>query len=135
MITRIRTGVLCLHDHQLLSIELEDPATGERFWSLPGGEIEPGESAEDCAVRETLEETGYQVSLDRKLLENQYVFQWNGKDYLCTTHWFTAALLSDHSAPVDDADYLIRAAWLPWPDSIDLFNYHPSLTEAVNTLR
>jgi ADP-ribose pyrophosphatase YjhB (NUDIX family) len=30
-------------------------------WQLPGGGVEPGESAEDCAVREALEETGYRV--------------------------------------------------------------------------
>lgn len=30
-------------------------------WGLPGGEIEPGESARDCAVREIGEETGLRV--------------------------------------------------------------------------
>jgi ADP-ribose pyrophosphatase len=31
------------------------------LWELPGGIIEPGESAEDCAVRELAEETGHRV--------------------------------------------------------------------------
>src|SRR5688572_13389612 len=31
-------------------------------WQFPGGGVEPGESAENTAVRETLEETGYRVT-------------------------------------------------------------------------
>lgn len=36
---------------------------GDKGWSFPKGHIEPGESAEDAAVRETLEETGMKVEL------------------------------------------------------------------------
>ncbi|MET7393526.1 NUDIX domain-containing protein [Dactylosporangium sp. NPDC005572] len=32
-------------------------------WALPGGAMDPGESMTDCAVRETLEETGIQVEV------------------------------------------------------------------------
>lgn len=38
---------------------------GQRYWSLPGGSMEPGESVEQAAVREAKEETGLDVRLTR----------------------------------------------------------------------
>jgi 8-oxo-dGTP diphosphatase len=38
---------------------------GQRYWSLPGGSMEPGESIEQAAVREAKEETGLDVRLTR----------------------------------------------------------------------
>ncbi len=34
-------------------------------WALPGGTMETGETAEESIVREVLEETGYEVAVDR----------------------------------------------------------------------
>ena len=39
-------------------------ARGSANWTLPGGGMEAGESAEVAACREILEETGYQVQLE-----------------------------------------------------------------------
>lgn len=35
------------------------------FWCMPGGNMDPGESIEECAVREALEETGLVVRVKR----------------------------------------------------------------------
>jgi len=38
---------------------------GRGLWSVPGGRVEPGESAEDAVVREVEEETGVRVRVGR----------------------------------------------------------------------
>lgn len=40
------------------------------YWSLPGGRIDMDESAQDCCVRETLEETGLSTRIRRVISIN-----------------------------------------------------------------
>jgi ADP-ribose pyrophosphatase YjhB (NUDIX family) len=48
-------------DGRLLLVRRAD----DRTWCLPCGWVEPGESPAEAAVRETREETGYEVEADR----------------------------------------------------------------------
>lgn len=42
-------------------------------WTLPKGKRDPGETDEQCAVREVEEETGLRCALGRELLPTRYV--------------------------------------------------------------
>ena len=52
--------VIFLPGRGVLLVRRKNPPFG---WALPGGFIDYGESAEQAAVRETLEETGLKVQL------------------------------------------------------------------------
>ncbi len=44
--------------------------TCSEYWSLPGGRLDSGESAQDCCVRETYEETGLETRIVRLVALN-----------------------------------------------------------------
>jgi ADP-ribose pyrophosphatase len=48
-----------LPDGRVLLISQFRPAIGEMIYEIPAGRLEPGESAQDCAGRELMEEVGY----------------------------------------------------------------------------
>jgi 8-oxo-dGTP pyrophosphatase MutT (NUDIX family) len=52
-------AVLLTPDQQLVLIRIYRHGLGEVHYELPGGCIDPGESPEDAARREAVEETGY----------------------------------------------------------------------------
>ena len=58
-----RSGVIVIENNQLALIErVRD---GHTYYVFPGGGIEPGETPQQAAVREALEELGLQVVIDR----------------------------------------------------------------------
>ena len=132
---RTRATVVCLEGRNILTIELQDPTTGKRMWSLPGGEIEENETPERAAVRETLEETGHLVVLHPTArMVTEYLFRWNAILYECTTHWFVATPSHHETTPVEDADYLLGSSWLPIRRINELFAYHPHIREVTKQL-
>ena len=65
-------------------------------WDLPKGKVEKGETYQEAAVRETIEETGVKNLEVRKFLTKTYhVFKRNDKFKLKITYWFE--MFSDYN--------------------------------------
>ncbi len=129
-IYRNRASVIVVHNNKILGFHALDPTNKKKYFFLPGGKIERGESPAEAAVRETLEETGYLIRILPNLeLRRRYDFEWDGKINPCDTVFFVGALNESwhKPAPIKDADYNKGTEWAPLKDLDQLFGYHPDI--------
>ena len=89
---------------------------GELSWQFPAGAIEAGETAEDAAVRETLEETGLTVRAAKLIGERIHPKTRRAMSY-------TACEVVDGEARVADADELDAVTWAAHSEIPDLVPY------------
>ena len=84
---------------------------GRLVWSLPKGHVEPGETAEDAAVREVEEETGIKGRVIAPLGTIDFWFVADDRRIHKTVHHF---LLERASGELSDDDIeVVEVAWVP----------------------
>ena len=107
---RVGVGVIVTRGDRVLLIKRKG-VHGQGTWSTPGGHLEYGESPEQCAARETVEETGIDITGVRALGYTNDVFAESGRHYI--TLWMAGEHKSGQAtvaAPYEASE----VGWYAW---------------------
>jgi len=111
--TRVAAYGLIVNESKLLLCRLTplSPAQTVPPWTLPGGGLDFGESPEDAVVREVLEETGLQVSVDtlidvRSTLNDQEDHQQHNIQIVYRATYLSGQLRYEMNGSTDKCDWL-----------------------------
>jgi 8-oxo-dGTP diphosphatase len=107
---RVGVGVLITQGNNVL-LAKRLHVHGEGTWSTPGGHLEYGETPEECAIRETREETGIEITdLHFRAITND-VFVAEERHYI--TIWMEARYKSGE-AQVNAPYEMSETRWFDW---------------------
>jgi 8-oxo-dGTP diphosphatase len=109
------SAAIIVHENRVLMVRRR-VKEGELMWQFPAGGIEPGETAEQAAVRETAEETGVTVEAIKLLGERVHPKTGRLMSY-------TACTVIEGEARVADEEELAEIAWVAHAEIPDYVPY------------
>lgn len=119
-VKEVSAGGVVLRDGAILIVKVEN-LQGRVVWTFPKGHLEKGETAEQAALREVREETGWQCRLKKRIGKAQYRFQHEGRRVFKTVHWFSMDPVAREGEP--DPVEILDARWCSLADAEDLLVY------------
>ncbi|NSW95464.1 MAG: NUDIX domain-containing protein [Bacteroidales bacterium] len=102
---------------------------------LPKGHVEPGEKAEDCALREVAEECGISGhTIVKPLIPSYHTYTLKGISYLKRTDWFLMNYDGSMISEPQRSEGITSVMWL-FPDEISRIKNRAwlSLIDLINT--
>lgn len=116
---QVGVAVIIEQDGRVLLLKRKG-SHGEGTWAPPGGHLEFGESLEECAARETLEETGVVVGSAQFVAITNDVFEAEQKHYV--TIWVEGTRESGEAtvAYPDKVEDVVWASWDALPEPLFL---------------
>lgn len=100
-------------------------------WDMPKGHQEKGESLEQCAIRETEEETGLKnLSLGSPICTTYHTYHNKGNFVLKESHWYRMTVPAGEKVTVQTEEDIVKARWCgPWSLKRLLKKAYPSIRD------
>ncbi|ESP62496.1 ADP-ribose pyrophosphatase [Smithella sp. ME-1] len=125
IVPKVGVGAITIKDEKVLLVKRGiEPSKG--FWAIPGGTLKLGESLQECAAREILEETGLTIVVGECI----YVFDLIERDDI--------GKIKFHFVVVDFAALYVSGEPKGADDAVDARFFSPEeltdLPVAINTI-
>jgi 8-oxo-dGTP pyrophosphatase MutT (NUDIX family) len=98
-------------NQSILYLRAQEPRTRNVFWVMPGGGLDSGETFEDAARRELVEEAGCDFLLGPYVWFRRHKHEWNGRPVDQYERFFVAHAESLVVAPQHQDGYISRHRW------------------------
>ncbi len=123
--TRVSAAIIKNSDNEILICQRGPGGSCEFLWEFPGGKIEPGESPEECLVRECREELEIDIEFLDLFEQTTHSYPEREIEFI----FFTASLKK--GAPVPSVHNCIK--WV-LPDKLQDYEFCPADVYVVNDL-
>jgi len=127
---QVGVGAVVFHDGAVLLVQRRNPPCADE-WAIPGGKVRLGETLQQAAEREILEETGIHI----KAGEPIYAFDLIENDASGQVRWHYAIidLQADYiDGEIRAADDAIAAAWFK-PEELARVTVNPTTLKLLQT--
>jgi len=106
----IGIGAVVFHDNAVLLVKRKNPPCANE-WAIPGGHIHPGETLQQAAEREVLEETGIKIKAGEPVFSFDLIERDSNKNLLF--HYVIIDLAAQYIEGIPQADDdALDAVWI-----------------------
>jgi len=105
------------------------------WWDLPKGKLDQGETPEQAAIREVIEECGLQnLSLVRAIPDSYHTYREKGRLILKKTYWFEMKIPSKQNPELQIEEDIEDSAWVNL-ESMGLYKAitYPNILEVIKS--